>query len=108
MYTTDDFPPTTIDDVIDHPRCYTPASAGKEAGRRLLGMSARDLGMYAYDVLDQRGDCRTHLLDELLRVAIRAYVVAPEWQRSSQLMQAVKPVYEALHADICADLIGED
>jgi hypothetical protein len=104
-----DCTPRDRSDDFDVPRVFRPECIGSEAERRIRAMSAETMHDELLWLLDskQRPASQVALLENLIRTAIVAYMDAQPWQRSSRVMQAVKPVYEALHAEQCREIEGE-
>jgi len=96
-------------DAAEYPQSrYRPECVAGEAEQRIRAMSAETMHDELLWLLDSKPDeSRIELLEKLVRVAIVTYMDAQPWQRSSRVMQAVKPVYEALHAEQCREIEEE-
>ncbi len=101
-----DYKRDLADDSADGPRVFRPECIGSEAERRIRAMSPEGMHDELLWLLDSkpRPASQIELLETLVRTAIVAYMDAQPWQRSSRVMQAVKPVYEALHAEQCREI----
>ncbi len=97
-------------DATEYPQSrYRPECVAVDAERRIRAMSPEDMYDELLWLLDSkpRPASQIEMLENLVRTAIVAYMDAQPWQRSSRVMQAVKPVYEALHAEQCREIEEE-